>query len=73
MYFLGKDYEEYPDKIEAYKWYGLAVTHPSAMERQSVNGRDRVAQSLTAGELQEAERRIVAWKPGDCGERPTDS
>ena len=73
MYRLGQQFEQNLEKIEAYKWYALAAAHPSAMDREAVNGRDRVARSLTAADLEEAGRRVTAWKPGDCGERPTGS
>jgi len=74
MYRLGHLFEQRGDYIEAYKWYALAGTHPNAnwLENWGVVDRDRIARILTEPALDEAGRRVAAWKPGDCGERPKE-
>ena len=53
------------DLVEAHKWFDLAVMRGNVAARAA---RDHVAESMTAAEIGEAERRARHWKP--CGAAP---
>ncbi len=54
------------DPVRAHMWYNLAAARDSnkGIRAYAVNGRDRVAQQLTAAQLREAQRLARAWRPG---------
>ncbi len=51
------------DLTEAYKWYRLALLNG---ELSAADDMERLAPSLTPGQIAEAERRASEWRPGPC-------
>ena len=52
------------DYVEAHMWYNLAAAQSSGEDRdRTVNGRDYVAERMTAEQIAEAQRRAREWQP----------
>jgi uncharacterized protein len=65
MYDLGQGVPQ--DYVEAHKWYNLAAASFPASETESrekaIMNRDRVAGTMTAAQIGEAQRLAREWKP----------
>jgi len=62
IHFMGTGVPQ--DYLEAYVWLSLAYSRLGANERQQAGSmRDKAAERLTAGQIQEAQRRVRGWKP----------
>jgi len=65
---LGRMYEqgrEVPrDLVQAHMWYNLSAAHG---EKRAVEIRDALTKQMDPGQLAEAQRLAVEWKPEDKG------
>jgi len=71
QYNLGEMYENgqgvTQDYVQAHMWFNLAASRFPATEKdmrdKAVEGRDRVAATMTREQIAEAQRRASDWKP----------
>jgi TPR repeat protein len=66
---LGRMYEqgrEVPrDLVQAHMWYNLSAAHG---EKRAVEIRDSLAKQMNPGQVAEAQRLAIQWKPEDKGD-----
>ena len=68
LYQLGRLYQsKYGDPVEAHRWYSAAAAHDNAF---AIRQLEEMEKTMTIEQIEEADRRAAAWKPGDCGSAP---
>ena len=68
FYQLGRLYQnKYGDPVEAHRWYSAAAAHDNVV---AIRQLEEMGKTMTIEQIEEADRRAAAWKPGDCGSAP---